>query len=76
LNNLRETAGRLALFLLCVVLFALCLGMLLSMLHLSMRTARNVVLVAAFGSAIGSYLASYKPGWLYNSLVETSKEDQ
>lgn len=76
MNNRREGLGRLALFLLCVVVASVCLGMLLSQMHFPIRIARNVATIATVLAAIGSYLACYKPGWIYNSLVDMSKGEQ
>jgi hypothetical protein len=75
-DNLREQLGRLAVFLLIVVIASICLGMLLSTLHLAFPVAKTVALVATSMTAIVSYFASYKPGWIYNSLVDASKEEE
>ena len=72
---MRQSLGKLALFLLCVVIVAISIGMLLSQLRLGLRAAKDVVVVVSLLAAIGSYMAAYKPGWLYKSLTEMSKEE-
>ena len=76
MSSARESLGRLALFLFSVIIVTICLGMLLSQLHMEKHLARNVVLVSCVMSAVGSYMACYKPGWLYRSLVDMSKEEE
>jgi hypothetical protein len=76
LPDLKQSLGRMALFLLCVVLVAISLGILLSQMHLEIHVARDVVLGASVVAAVGSYMASYTPGWLYKSLVEISKGEE
>jgi len=76
LANLKESLGKLSLFLLCVVIIAISIGMLISRLGLEVHVARNVVMVVSIAAAIGSYMATYRPGWLYKSLVDISKEDR
>ena len=76
MGSARETLGRLALFLLCVVLISISLGVLLSQLHLEVHAARNVVLITSMGGALASYMAAYKPGWLHKWLTESTKGEE
>jgi hypothetical protein len=50
--------------------------MLLSPMRLEIHVARTVVMGVTVVGAIGSYMAAYKPGWLYKSLLETSREEE
>jgi len=49
--------------------------MLLSQMHMSVRIAKDVAVGATTVCAVFSYLASYKPGWIFNSWLEASKGD-
>jgi len=74
-ESLRERLLRLVVFLFCVIILAICLGVLLSQLHMPVAIARKVAIFATTLAAIVSYLAAYKPGWIYKSLVDAAKKD-
>jgi len=74
-STLRERLLRLVVFFLCVIVLSISLGMLLSQMHMSVRIAKDVAVGATTVCAVFSYLASYKPGWIFNSWLEASKGD-
>jgi hypothetical protein len=71
----RERVARLAVFLLCVVILCIFVGTALSQLKLDLGTARKAAMIATVGCVLISYLAAYRPGWLYRSLAQASKDD-
>ena len=71
-GNARETISRFGLFFLCIVILSLCIGFVFS--HLPLPLARNFAMLTALIAAFISYSAAIKPGWLYESLFGSRKE--
>ena len=70
----RDRLGRLALFLLSVVVLCILAGVLISQVGIGHASPRSVAMVVTLISVAFSYLASYSPGWLYKSLVDVSND--
>jgi len=71
-QSARESLGKFALFLLCVVLLALCIGTVLA--RLPMATAQRFAMPLCLAAAFIGYLAAIRPGWLYRVLVNGNKD--
>ena len=70
----RERIGRLALFLLCVVLLSILGGVLLRQIGTIRGNPQTVILILTAFAVTISYVLSYAPGWLYKSLTEFSQD--
>jgi hypothetical protein len=70
----RERLGRLALFLLSVVILCILAGVLISQVGIGHIAPKTVATLVTFASVAISYLAAYSPGWLYKSLLDVSND--
>ena len=66
----RDRLGRLALFLLCVVLLSLIGGVLISHVRFGNAAPKTLFTTVSSIAVVVSYLVAYAPGWLYKSLVD------
>lgn len=72
----REKIGRLALFLLCVVILSIVAGLaVFSLRSLEPETARRVALISTTLSVALSYMAAYRPGSLFRMLTAGEQEE-
>jgi hypothetical protein len=69
-----DRLGRLALFLLCVVLLSLAGGVLISHVRFGTATPKTLFMSVSFISVVVGYLVTYSPGWLYKSLVDKTND--
>lgn len=73
-EDIRAKVGRLAVFLLSVVIFSIFLGVILGKLPIEPEMRRPVAIGGTLACVAIAYLVSYRPGWLYNSLTEPQEE--
>lgn len=70
----RERYGRIAVFLLSVVLLSIFGGTLVSQYDVHVFNPRAIAMAITLVAVAIGYLAAYAPGWLYKSLAEAAKD--